>query len=124
MLAALTLLFAGFTLGFFTARSLSHAPVTVSVPAQMRTIPAETQTEPATGEETSPAVTFPININQADKDQFMALPGIGETLADRIIAWREEHGGFSQITDLMMVEGIGEKRMEQILDLVTTGGSK
>lgn len=120
----MTLLFAGFTLGFFTARSISRAPVTVSVPAQMQTIPAQPETEPSAAEETSPPVTFPININLADKQQFMALPGIGETLADRIVAWREEHGSFSQITDLMMVEGIGEKRMEQILDLVTTGGSK
>ena len=52
----------------------------------------------------------------------MALPGIGQVLAQRIISYREEYGSFQTVEDLMNVEGIGEKRMEDILDLITTGG--
>ena len=85
-------------------------------------MPPETQAETQPPKETASPVTFPININLADREQLMALPGIGETLADRILAYRETHGAFPNVTDLMNVEGIGEKRMEEMLELVTTGG--
>ena len=63
-----------------------------------------------------------LNINEMSKVQLMALPGIGETLAERIIAYRNEYGYFKDIEDLLMVEGIGEKKLEQIIDLVGIGG--
>ena len=40
----------------------------------------------------------------------------------RILSYREEAGGFSRIEDLLNVEGIGKKRFEDILDLITIGG--
>ena len=52
----------------------------------------------------------------------MALPGIGEVLAERILNFREEHGNFSSVDELLNVEGIGKKRLEEILDLITVGG--
>ena len=55
-----------------------------------------------------------ININTASKTQLMELPGIGDIIADRIIAYRTAHGPFQSIEDLMNVEGIGEKKMQQI----------
>ena len=48
----------------------------------------------------------------------MALPGIGETLALRILSYREKHGSFSRVEELLNVEGIGKKRFEEILDLI------
>ena len=68
------------------------------------------------------AVTFPIDINRADTEQLTALPGIGEVLAKRIIAYREENGSFLSTDELKNVEGIGEKRLEAIVDLITIGG--
>lgn len=59
-----------------------------------------------------------ININTAGIDELDKLPGIGEGLAKRIISYREEHGGFEVIEDLMRIPGIGEKRFEAICDLI------
>lgn len=79
----------------------------------------EEETEPS--EETI-AISFPISINQAETEEFMALPGIGEVLARRIIAYREENGTFSSVEELLNVEGIGKKRLEEMIDLITVGG--
>ena len=54
--------------------------------------------------------------------ELSALPGIGEKLAERIIACREESGGFSRVEDILNVEGIGKKRFEDIVNLITVGG--
>ena len=121
ILFAATALFAVFTFGFFLGRSGSRGGVTLSVPREMQTLPPQT-TRPEQTTPESEAVTFPIDINAADEGQLTALPGIGEVLAKRIVAYREENGGFSAPQELMNVEGIGEKRMEEILELVTVGG--
>ena len=55
-----------------------------------------------------------IDINSASLQQLQLLPGIGETLAQRILDYREEHGSFSSVDDLLNVSGIGEKKLEQI----------
>lgn len=49
-----------------------------------------------------------ININTAGKEQLMTLPGIGEAKAESILAYREEHGDFSSIEEIMNVPGIKE----------------
>ena len=61
-------------------------------------------------------------LNRADKDDLMALPGIGNVLAQRILEYRLAHGKFSSVEELMNVEGIGQKRLEQMLDLIAIGG--
>lgn len=63
-----------------------------------------------------------LDINSATMEELMTLPGIGETYAQRIIDYREEHGPFSSIAELLYVEGIGTQRLESIMDLIETGG--
>ena len=121
ILVAVTLLFAVFTLGFFLGRNGSHGSVELSVPAAMQTLPPQTTCPEPTTPETV-AVTFPIDINRADAEKLTALPGIGEVLAGRIVAYREENGSFLSTQELQNVEGIGEKRLDAILDLITVGG--
>lgn len=77
---------------------------------------------PGIGETTSPIggeVGGLVNINRATADQLEALPRIGPALAERIIAYREENGSFSQIDDLRQVSGIGEKVLEELRPLIT-----
>ena len=62
-----------------------------------------------------------VNLNTASAEELTSLPGIGEVLAARIVAYREEHGPFQTLDDLMQVSGIGSKVVEEIRDLVTVG---
>ena len=62
-----------------------------------------------------------ININTATSAELQALTGIGEAKAAAIIAYREEHGVFADISEIMNVSGIGEKIFESIRDSITTG---
>jgi len=71
---------------------------------------------PQLGEEEPPQK---IDINRAEAWLLEALPGIGESKAQAIIAYRQQHGGFRNITELTEVEGIGPAIYEQIKDLVT-----
>jgi len=60
-----------------------------------------------------------INLNTASAEELTSLPGIGEVLAARIVAYREEHGPFQTLDDIMQVSGIGNKVVEEIRDLAT-----
>ena len=55
-----------------------------------------------------------ININQADADLLMTLPGIGPSLAQRIADYRGEHGTLETLDDLLNVSGIGPAALEKL----------
>lgn len=65
-----------------------------------------------------PRATLPPDsiLNTGDADALDALPGIGTVLSERIVAYREEHGAFVYPEELRNVKGIGEKRLQAILD--------
>ncbi|MGY3749149.1 helix-hairpin-helix domain-containing protein [Vagococcus acidifermentans] len=60
-----------------------------------------------------------VNINTADSAALQQLNGIGEKKAEKIIQYREQHGSFKNIEELMDVSGIGEKTFESLKDLIT-----
>jgi len=59
-----------------------------------------------------------VNINTADKALLCTLPGIGDTRAADIIAYRQEHGNFSAIEDIMQVSGIKEGSFQKIKEMI------
>ena len=63
-----------------------------------------------------------IDINRAEVWLLKALPGIGETLAQRIVDYRQQHGPFLNIHQIVKVAGIGETSYEQIKHLITVAG--
>ncbi len=77
------------------------------------TVPGRTTTGPGTG-----AANAPLDLNAATTAQLEELPGIGPVLAGRIVAWREEHGAFTAVTELQEVSGVGDKVFAAIERLV------
>jgi competence protein ComEA len=77
--------------------------ITVGVPA------------PATAEGSA----GPVNLNTASAAQLQELPGVGPVLAQRIVDYRERHGGFRSVDELREVTGIGEATFAELQPLVT-----
>jgi len=65
------------------------------------------------------AVPQKISINRAEMWLLEVLPGIGEVTAKRIVDYREKHGPFSRIEDLMNVEGLGQSTFDKVKDFIT-----
>jgi len=63
-----------------------------------------------------------VNVNTASVEQLSLLPGVGPTVAGRIVEHREKNGAFKAIDDLMLVKGIGEKTFERMKPYVSTSG--
>ena len=70
----------------------------------------------------APAAEGVVNINSADAAQLALLPGIGPSTAQRIIAYRTEHGQFKKAADLMQVKGVGAKTYERLIPYLSVEG--
>jgi competence protein ComEA len=70
----------------------------------------------AAGAATAPGVQ--VHLSSATAEQLDEIDGIGPTLAERIVEYRDAHGGFGSIEELAQVEGIGEKRLATLRDAV------
>ena len=145
LLILITCVFAAFTLGFLTGRlSAPGDTIVARMPPQTKPAAAAQPTVPPVNQVTAistvtvpPAVTEPsipettaagsqptqaaglLNINTATLAQLDSLPGIGTVIGQRIIDYREENGPFTSVSQLILVDGIGEKRLAAIIDLIT-----
>lgn len=65
---------------------------------------------------------FCLDLNLADAQELASLPGIGEVLSGRIVAYRQEHGAFTDPAQLLEIKGITDRIYQRILPLITVGG--
>lgn len=89
-------------------------------PGQQIYIPAlaSTQTIDDSAPASTPSADDRINVNTADEAQLEGLPGIGPSLATSIVEYREQHGWFQEVDELIQVPGIGPAKLDQIRDLI------
>ena len=70
-------------------------------------------------EESSSTSDGKVNINTASVEELTSLKGIGQTRAESIVAYRQEHGAFAAVEDLKAVSGIGDATYQKIADAIT-----
>jgi len=97
-----------FASGFLVGRNLNRSSITVIEPTAVSS--DTTKTTVKTGK---------ININTASVDELTLLPGIGHTLAQRIVDYRSTIGPFRTISDLSNIEGIGDQKLLSLLEYIT-----
>ncbi len=67
---------------------------------------------------------FRLDINQANWIEWTQLPGVGDQLARRIVAYREQNGPFQSVDELKQVQGIGSKTLEKLRPWITAEGTQ
>ncbi len=82
-------------------------------------VPAFVETERTVPLEAVRPDPSPVNLNTATAEELTALPGIGEELARRIVAYREENGPFGSEEDLTKVSGIGQGKLAALEGWIT-----
>ena len=94
--------------------------ITVYTREEAKTAPApEALSEGLSGKVEGKESGAKVNINTAGKEELMTLKGIGETRAQAIITYREGHGPFQRIEDIMLVPGIKEGAFQKIKEEIT-----
>lgn len=64
-----------------------------------------------------------LDLNAASAADLAGLPGIGQGKAEAILAYRDAHGGFSSVEELLEVSGIGQSILDKISPYITVGGT-
>ena len=106
---ALTLLFVLGTLWWFYSTRPEEGVTLVEISEERQSaVPAEKP------EDAGMLEGEVLDLNTATLSDLIRLPGIGETKAQAILDWREIHGPFRVVEDLLSVEGIGEKTLENL----------
>ena len=118
ILLVLTVLFITFTLAYFIGRNSVKAVITTQNAAQPAPAQSTSGQEAAQAQNAQIMEQPRVNLNTATAEDLEELPGIGPKLAERILVWREENGGFLSVEQLMDINGIAEGKFEEIKDFV------
>ena len=79
---------------------------------------------PPTAPKAAASEARPVDINTAGSAELEAVPGIGKSLSQRIVAFREKNGAFQSVDDLLKVQGIGEKSIQKLRPYLTVAKAK
>lgn len=121
---AVALIFISFASGFFTGKRQTHGPVTIeteytTAAPSVAPSPSPSAIALPTSSDSSAQNDTLISINTAASHELVTLPHIGEVLAERIITYRNENGGFDSIEEILNVTGIGDVIFNDIRELIT-----
>lgn len=116
----------GFLLGLLAAALLilafRRAPLQPLTLVDLPTpLPLETSANVSPTSHSSTLEPQKIDLNQVTYEQLIELPGIGEVKAKAILNWRETHGPFTSVEDLLDVPGIGDTLLLQLLPYLSLG---
>lgn len=101
------------------AQKLTDSQV-VYIPKRGEKVPASvTGASPASGGASSESEAPQVNLNTADLAGLQQLDGVGEKKAEKILAYRQEHGGFKSADELKNVNGFGDKTLERLKPQIT-----
>ena len=109
------------TMALNHAQQLSDGQQLHILPSGAAPAPAPGEPAPASGNSSSPgdsASGSGVSLNSATAEELTELKGVGEVTAQAIVAYREEHGGFKNVEELLEVSGIGPAKLAQLKDQV------
>jgi competence protein ComEA len=91
------------------AAAAAEAPARAAAPAPAKSAASEAR---------------PVDINTAGSAELESVPGIGKSLAQRILTFREKNGAFGSVDDLLKVQGIGEKSLQRLRPYLVVAKAK
>jgi len=108
------LLLATLLLSLDSLESYTEIGYLTAVPSSYIALQGDNATSPAQAQRHSKLPPEPLDINLASVDDFQKLPGVGPKLAQQIVAYRQKHGPFHRVEDLMALRGMGIKKWKAI----------
>ena len=85
---------------------------------------APTAAAPAAAPKSAASEARPIDLNTADLAALESVPGIGKSLSQRIVSFREKNGPFQSVDDLLKIQGVGEKSIQKLRPYLTVSKAK
>lgn len=104
------------------SRLASTLALSLALPLAAATVPSHA----AAPAKPAPAASEarPVDLNTADTAALESVPGIGKSLSQRIVAFREKNGPFQSVDDLLKVQGVGEKSIQKLRPYLTVSKAK